>query len=205
MGPIPSGPSFPAKSHFGQPGPWPVATDPLLQPKGTQVKETYVCQSCGMTGGFHFESCDSKKPPPESLRYPIDILEKWAVVMSNEWAKVEKEMTRFSLSPPRGLKISDCAIIDNNGFWITAKNAKMGIREAVSSILFDTDLLPNIRRLTIEALTTCRQKIEDKKAADLKAKQEKETKLSNLQKMIDEFGADIIQFAPDQKKQDVSF
>lgn len=206
LGPIPSGPSIPSSGKIYQPASpaFPVTpVTPVPQahpmPKDISVQERRVCPSCGDLDGSHYESCSSKLPYSEPVRYSVDILEKWATAIAREWGEIHQEMSKRVVNAPRALKISDFAIIDERSFWIITKSAKMTIRDAVSSMSFDTSLLPHIRRLTLEALSECRKKIQAAKDAALKAKLDKEAKLADLPKIIDEFGADIVQFSPDQK------
>lgn len=133
--------------------------------------------------------------PSEPARYSIDVLKKWAEAMAYQWSRLSKEMTSIGLSPERVLKVGTVAIIDEGSFGVVVKRIRLYIQEAVNNVDFDVSTLPEIRRLTLEALDACRHKIAVKLAADLKAKLEHRARLAEvLPKIVDEFGADVVQY-----------
>lgn len=137
----------------------------------------------------------AEKNKDEASRYSIDVLRKWAEAMAYQWGQISKIMSGIGLSPERALKVGTVAIIDEGSFSVVVKRIRLFIHEAVNHADFDVSTLPEIRRLTLEALDTCRQKIAAKIAADLKAKLEHRAKLAEvLPKIVDEFGADVVQY-----------
>lgn len=220
MGPLPSGPVVPAKGGANVPNPGRIKTSgalflPPVRPttvqgvapaiSGTpQMKDRSVCPNCFVPGGSHASTCPLHNTS-EPVRYAMDILEKWAAVVVAQWSEINQEMSKVGLAPPRALRIGDFAVIEESDFTILFKNkTSSSIRDAILSLDFDTDTLPELRRLTIAALSDCRQKIKEAKDAALKAKLDKEMKLTeNLPKFIDEFGVDLMQYGnkPDEKKE----
>lgn len=155
-----------------------------------------------MIMGKYLDMANKVPSPGEPDRYSIDVLRKWAEAMAYQWGQISKEMTSIGLSPERVLKVGAVAIIDEGSFGVVVKRIRLFIHEAVNHVDFDVSTLPEIRRLTLEALDACRQKIATKIAADLKAKLEHRAKLAEvLPQIVDEFGTDVMQYGdPKQNK-----
>lgn len=144
----------------------------------------------------------------EEARRAIDILEKWTEAVIQEWIKISTELDNLKVGSPDPLDIEDengnrlAQIVDVRFLVRIDANISRPIRDAIESGIFNLATLSVIRRRTLEIFTFYRKKIAKTKEEIRRSKEKQINKLNDtLPKIIDEFGADIMQFgAPSKDK-----
>ncbi|RPJ12109.1 MAG: hypothetical protein EHM36_00100 [Deltaproteobacteria bacterium] len=166
------------------------------------------------------KSAKAKVQPklPEDSRYAIDILTKWVKVMVDQWGQICQELFAARIENSPILEIGTFGTLNNEKREIFVKiQAERGLTtpvpllQAIQYASFDIDKLPEIRKIIVDAFAARRSKIKEVREAAVKAEQEKDRKIREvLPAIIDEFGADLIQYGPPNvpekpKEEDIPF
>lgn len=162
----------------------------------TMKREPY-CSSCGaFAKDGHAPDCEFSKFNAEA-RQAIDVIMQWSHAMEEEWNEVLTEMRKVGVPSNDFLKIGDLATIEENKFLIKVDRSTYTLASAISRQNFDIAKLAKVRAMTVETLKECRKQIAAKKAADKKAAEDRIKKVNEtLPQIVDEFGADLMQYGP---------
>lgn len=146
--------------------------------------------------------------PPEAARHPIETLKKWEQVMVAQWKELYTRLINSNIHVESILEIgkpdSLLGTIEaaRDSIYVVVGQGRTRFLDAViSRDDFDIETLVEFRRLVKESIDKWRTKIEETEKAAEKAASEKRRKLKEvLPKIIDEFGADVMQFSDEKPK-----
>lgn len=171
---------------------------------------TAKCPGCGLKPGWHQPGCSGgtvKVPVPpfnENLRHAADVLTKWSIVMCDRWTSIRERIEAFGATVPRNLELGKHAVLEAGlqaRLLIKLKGTWVVPSEALQSPFFDPSVLPLIRNSVFAALTDFERKIEEARAIFAKGQSASiPTPAPASGNIIDEFGADIMQYGPFKKE-----
>ncbi|RPJ12106.1 MAG: hypothetical protein EHM36_00085 [Deltaproteobacteria bacterium] len=145
-------------------------------------------------------------PEDEDIRRASDILEKWSTAVVQKWHDLRKKMDALGLKPPDSLEIKNLALMatDSDELYFIVLGQGILPHEALHNPYFDVSTLGVIRGRIADAFKGYEQKIADAKKYIQDSAAERKQKLrSVLPSIIDEFGADILQYGDLEKHKEV--
>lgn len=143
-------------------------------------------------------------PQDEPLRYALALVEKWSQVMGERWRELREDMNSAGLPQPRNILIGDkenlLCTLDSEYLYVLA-SGNQGLATVLRNLdqhpTFDVSTLPEIQRLVSDALKEkgdlLRNTLENRER--LRLENQKKLKKA-LGAVVDELGADIMQYGP---------
>lgn len=138
------------------------------------------------------------KPMNESIRHAADIVTKWGEMMAERWMAIQVLLENFDVKTPDTLELGKYGILRAHAtspLLILVNNTWSIAADAVQSPFLDPAALPSIRVATLDALADLEAKIEAARAIlnggvpDVLPRRARAS-----ENIIDEFGADILQY-----------
>lgn len=179
------------------------------------------CRHCGLSDGGHSVNCPvgsrqspmpkqtvkvAPPPPPqdEPLRYALDLAEKWSTVMAERWCNLRDRMIAAGISVSQEVILEDaggpiCTLHAGYNCVMVLGNQSLSVvlRNLDKHPSFDVSILPEIQRLVLEAIKEREVILSDTLGSQEKrSKENKENLKKALSTIVDELGADIMQYRP---------
>lgn len=146
-------------------------------------------------------------PMNESARHGADIVTKWGKVMAERWMAIQVLLENFGVETSEELKLGEYGLLRahaDNPLLILVNSTWSFAADAVQSPFLDPAALPTIRVAALDALADLEKKIEDARAILNGGRPDTLPRRARAsENIIDEFGADIMQYGPlkeDQKR-----
>lgn len=172
-----------------------------------------LCPECNVWDG-HKSNCTSRytapdvPKPSEEARFAIDTIRKWSLAMGRKWREVREKMMAVGLSQGQLLPLGKPKILchlSSEYQCVMVEKDKKELGEVIANPDicpdFDISTLSEIRRLVTDAIKDGEAKVQAVLDERVRKRLERHNKINQMLPAIaDEFGADIMQFDPDQPK-----